>query len=267
MSEFSLKSITRSVVVRPPRMVLLGVEKVGKSTFAAGAPDVVFVPVALEEGIDALDVARFPAVQSFEDLGEVLQELLDGDHAFKTVVIDSASALEPLIYAAVCAEHGKKNIEDFGYGKGYTFALEKWRMLMELLDEIRSTRNMAVILIGHVKVKPFNDPERPSYDQYQFDINEKAASALYRWADVIGFANFSVSIVAEEAGFNKKKIKAEDDNIRYIHTTKSAVHPGGGRGVYGQLEDDVELSWDAFQAAVDAALEAQKPKKKKSTKK
>ncbi len=256
MSDFSLKSITRKTVVRPPRMVLLGVEKVGKSTFAAGAPDAVFIPIALEEGIDSLDVPRFPAVQSFDDLGEALQELLEGDHEFKTVVIDSASALEPLVYNAVCEEHDKKGIEDFGYGKGYTYALEKWRLLMQMLDTLRDEKGMASILIGHVNVKPFNDPERPSYDQYQFDIHTKAASALYRWADVIGFANFGVSIVAEEAGFNKKKIKAEDDDIRYLHTSSSAVHPGGGRGVFGRLGDEVELEWSAFEEAVNEALEA-----------
>ena len=103
---FSLKSITRGVIVRPPRILLLGVEKIGKSTFCSEAPDPIFLPIKKEEGIDSLDVSSFPTINSFSDLMEALGVLAEGGHTFKTLVIDSASALEHLIWESVCADTG-----------------------------------------------------------------------------------------------------------------------------------------------------------------
>jgi len=188
---FTLKSITNDLVIRPPRMILLGVEKIGKSTFAAGAEGAIFIPVKLEEGIDSLGVSKFPVCDTFDKVLEAIAVLAQEDHNFQTVVIDSASALEPIIWEAVCIEHNVKSIElaAGGYGKGYMEAMNKWREIMEALDYLREEKNMASVIIGHVKVKRFDDPERASYDQYQFDINDKVSNALYRWADFIGFAN------------------------------------------------------------------------------
>ena len=263
MSTFSLKSITHGTVVRPPRMIILGVEKIGKSTFCSGAPNPIFLPIKKEEGIDSLDVAKFPTINSFDELMDALGVLADGEHEFKSVVIDSASALEYIVWEAVCADNNVASIElaGGGYGKGYGFALDKWKQLMDALDYLREHLGMTTILIGHVKVKTFNDPERASYDQYQFDINEKVAHALSRWADFIGFANKNIGVVEEKAGFNKKITKGEDldSETNYLFTKKTPAHPGGGRGVYGQLPSEIPLNWKSFQEEVDILL---KPAKK-----
>jgi hypothetical protein len=243
--------------MRPPRMILLGVEKIGKSTFASKANTPIFIPIKQEEGIDALNVAKFPVCNTLQDVQEAIGVLCSEDHEYQTVVIDSASALEPVIWDAVCTENNVDSIEKVGggYGKGYIEALERWREIMEGLDYLRAEKNMASIIIGHVKVKRFDDPERDSYDQYQFDINEKVANALYRWADFIGFANTKVMVKEEKAGFDKKKraVDAANGN-RFLLTQKTPAHPGGGRGVYGQLPHELPLDWQAFQDAVSAAM-------------
>jgi hypothetical protein len=266
----SLKSITHGAVIRPPRMILLGVEKIGKSTFAAGASNPIFIPIRLEEGVDSLDVPKFPVAKNFQDVLDALEVLRTEDHDYETAVLDSASALEPVIWEAVCEENGVSNIEKAGggYGKGYLESLYKWHTLMEKLDALRDEKNMAIVLIGHVKVKRFDDPERPSYDQYQFDINDKVSSALYRWADFIGFANINIDVTVEEQGFKKQKIKAIDMDVgnRYLFTQKTPAHPGGGRGVFGQLPPQVLLTWEAFQEAVSEIL-AEQNKAKKAKKK
>lgn len=269
MSTITLRSVKRGTVIRPPRIVLLGIEKVGKSTFAAGADNAIFIPITLEEGIDSIDVPRFPVVSTLDQLKECLGVLADEDHGFETVVIDSGTALEPVIWKAVCEEGGVDSIENYGggYGKGYTRALELWNEVEGMLDYLRDEKRMASIIIGHVKVKRFDDPERESYDTYQFDINEKAANSLYRWADCILFANRSVFTRQEDAGFNKKKVKAEDAGERILCTQKTPAHPGGGRGVWGRLEDEIELSWQAFKEACEAARKASEPKKNTAAKK
>jgi hypothetical protein len=263
---FNLKSITRGKIVRPPRIILLGVEKIGKSSFAAGSNSPIFIPIKGEEGIDDFEVDKFPVCHSLDDIDSALDALLEGGHNYKTVVMDSASTAEPVIWQAVCDENNVASIElaGGGYGKGYGFALDKWRSVTEKLDQLRDEQKMASIIIGHVKVKTFNDPERPSYDQYQFDINEKVAHMLFRWADFIGFANKNIGITEEKGGFNKKVIKGADldSDTNYLFTKKTPAHPGGGRGIYGKLPSEIPLYWEAFMEEIQALLEPPAPKKK-----
>jgi hypothetical protein len=187
-----------------------------------------------------------------------LYSLYSEQNSYGTVVIDSASALEPLVWADVCQRNGNvDSIEKVngGYGKGYIESVSAWRLLTEALDALRAELNMASILIGHVKVKRFDDPTGDSYDQYQFDINAQAANLLYRWADVILFANTKVIVKKEDVGFNKEKHRGIDitGGARFLYTQKSPAHPGGGRGVYGQLPYELPLSWANFMDAVAAA--------------
>lgn len=263
---FNLQSITKTTVHRPCRMILLGVEKIGKSTFAAGADDVVFIPVKREEGIDSLDVAKFPPVNTFDELMEALQTLGTDDHTFKNVVIDSASALEPVVWDSVCSDKEVTSIEAIGYGKGFHFALEKWFELMDALDYLREEKGMGSIIIGHVKIKRFDDPERESYDAYHMDIKDNVAAALYRWADFTGFANKSVAIKKETSGFKKERKIAEltDDGQPFLYTKKTPAHPGGGRDVYGRLPDEIPLDYKSFKEAVAELTKT--PSKVKKTK-
>ena len=50
----SLGSLNRTTVLKPPRILVYGVHGVGKTTFAAGAPDPVFV--VTEDGLGTLAV-------------------------------------------------------------------------------------------------------------------------------------------------------------------------------------------------------------------
>jgi hypothetical protein len=256
---FNIASVSRGVCNRAPRIVLLGVEKIGKSTFAAGSDSPVFIPIKGEEGIDSIDANKFPVVRSFDDLLECFKNLYLESHDNNTVVIDSASTLEPVIWDDVCRkEGGVAGIEKVGggYGKGYTEALARWRQITDSLDALREARGMASIIVGHVKVKRFDDPCGPSYDTYQFDINEKAANLLYRWSDLILFCNTKVVVKAEEVGFNKEKHRGIDitGGSRFLYTQKRPSHPGGGRGAFGQLPYELPLSWANLMDAVSAAM-------------
>lgn len=252
---FDLSSIGDGYGIRPPRMILLGTEKIGKSTFAACAPNPCFIPIAGEEGIDDLPVKQFPPSTCFADVTSSLQALYDGGHNFQTVVIDSASTLEPLVWNSVRFRNdGAKSIETVlgGYGKGYTEALTEWRIITQFLDALRTHQNMASIIVGHVIIKSFNNPEGPDYDRYIADINPKAANLLYRWADAIVFANTKVVVKVEKAGFGKEIGKGIDitSGQRFLYTQKRPAHPGGGRGVYGRLPYELPFSWEHYQAAV-----------------
>jgi hypothetical protein len=257
---FDIASITIGTCLRAPRIVLLGVEKIGKSSFGARANDPIFIPIKGEEGIDSIDVNKFPVVRCYDDLLACMRTLCSEAHDHQTVVIDSASTLEPIIWQDVCKREGNvPSIEKVGggYGKGYTEALSRWRQITDSLDALREARGMASIIVGHVKVKRFDDPAGPSYDQYQFDINDKAANLLYRWADAIWFANTKVVVKAEDVGFSKEKHRGIDitGGARYLYTQKRPAHPGGGRGIFGQIPYELPLSWGSVMDAVQAVTQ------------
>lgn len=263
---FDLSSISAEARLRAPRIVLLGVEKIGKSTFASQANSPVFLPIKGEEGIDDLLVPKTPVCASITDALGWLRTLYEGQHAFQTVVIDSGSTLELLIHSDACERLGLKrdgtgetrNIIEAGggYGTGYKEALVVWQDITNWLDALRSQRDMASILIGHVIVRRFDDPNGDSYDQYQWDINEKAANLLYRWADVILFANTKVIVKQKNAGFGKTKGQGIEvvPGSRFLYTQKRPAHPGGGRGIYGQLPYELPLSWGNYQDAIAARV-------------
>jgi len=257
---FDLTTISRAKRDRAPRIILSGVQKIGKSTFAAGAPNPIFIPIAREEGIDALDVDAFPTAATVADVLGALASLYTEEHEYQTIVIDSLTALEPLVWAETCVRNDNAaSIEKVngGYGKGYTEALSVWRDILDGLDGLRSAKNMTAILIGHVRVKAFNDPTADSYDQYQTDLHDKTSAMFNRWADCILFAGHKTTVKSEDAGFNKKKKRAvsTNGNAPVLFTQARPAHPGGGRGVYGQLPYELPLEWQAFETAVAQAVE------------
>jgi len=245
----NLSDVKTGIQHRPPRIVMAGVEKIGKSTFAAGAPNPIFLPIKGEDGIDALDVARTPVIDSYINLLGALQMLAEEHHDYKTIVIDSVSTVEPLIWQQVCVDAGVDTIEKVGggFGKGYIEAVYKWREIMAGLDYLRDQKNMCSIMIGHVAVKTFTDPVNESYDQYELDIQKRASSALLRWSDCILFSN-SKTVVKTDENTNKKRGVQRTERVLY--TQKRPAHMGGGRGVYGQLPYELDMSFSAFADAV-----------------
>lgn len=263
---FDLASISTESVLRAPRIILLGVEKIGKTTFACGSRvksgrvveyglnSPIVVSVKGEEGADSIPVAKFPIAPSFNAVMDAIGTLYTEDHEYSTLVIDSASTLEPLLWDRLCAENDVKSIEKVGggYGKGYTEALSYWRNLLDGLDALRNTKNMASIIIGHVKVKRFDDPAGDSYDTYMFDVHEKASNMLFRWADLILFANTKVIVKKEDTGFGAEKKRGVEaaGGQRFLYTQKRPAHPGGGRGLYGMLPYELPFDWASFEDAV-----------------
>lgn len=255
---FDIGSIKSAKKDRPLRIISLGKPKTGKSSFAASAPNAIIIPIKGEEGIDDLDVQAFPPVNTYGDLLEAIGTLYTSDHEFQSVAIDSFSTLEHLIWDETCRVNGVDSIEKVGkgFGKGYTEALKYWREVTEALDALRAARNMASIIIGHVKVKRFNDPLGEPYDHYSFDINEKAVELLTRWADGSLFFNHKISVKKDDAGFGNKHIRAIDvgGGTPKMYTQERPSHPGGGRGAWGKLPYELSFNVDNGWAVLEAEL-------------
>ena len=252
-TRMSLTNVVRGKQPKPLRVLIYGVEGVGKSTFASQAPNPIYL--CAEDGTAQLDVARFPAPQSWLEVFEALGVLMKEDHEFQTLVIDTLDWLEPLCWAHVCAMNGKSNIEDFGYGKGYVAALDQWRMLVDRLDQLVRNRKMHVILVGHAAVKRVDDPHSGPFDRYRMKLHERAGDLWREWVDAVLFARHEVFTVEK-----KGKSRGVSSGARVIHTQWNAAFDAKNRF---DLPEQLPLAWDDFAEAVKQHLPATAEKLKK----
>jgi hypothetical protein len=230
---------------RPPRIVVYGVAGIGKTTFAACAPS----PVAIwtEDGAGTLDIAGFPKATSFADVLQALGVLYAEEHPYKTLIVDSLDWLEPLIWEHVCAQNGKKSIEDFGFGKGYLAAMDAWRQFLDGVNAVRDKKNMAVVLIAHHRVKRFDSPETEPYDRYEMKLHDRASALVQEHSDIIGFANYRVMTTSTDAGFNNKVRRGIGTGERLLHLVEKPAFVAKNR--YG-MPESIPLDWGTFAALV-----------------
>lgn len=238
-----LGSIKKERKFRPPLVTIYGRPKIGKTTFVADAPDSLIL--AIEKGQDAIECSTVD-INKYEDVIEAITALHEQDHTFKAVGVDSADWLERLIWDKVARDHGVKNIEDIGYGKGYVFALNLWQEVLGGLESLRDNKGMGVILIAHDHVKRYDNPMTESYDRYELKLHAKAAALVSEWSDCLLFATNKVILRKEDAGFNKKLAKAKDAG-RVLYTVETPAYVAGNR--FG-LPDEIELNYNAFIKAL-----------------
>ncbi len=232
----------------PIRAIIFGKDGVGKSTFCAGAPGAVFI--AVESGLDNIDALAVPTPTHWEDLIEYVQAL-STDERCGTIVIDSLDWAEQLCWRHVCAqgdEKGRKqkNIESFGYGKGYVAALAEWRVLLGELQRARAN-GKNVLLIAHAERKAVKNPTGEDYDAWAIKLNAKAAGIIREWVDVVGFAELDVAII--EGKEKTDRAKGVSTGKRILRTQPAAGYDAKTRFT---LPERVPLDWPTFARLVKA---------------
>lgn len=228
---------------RPRRVLLYGTHGIGKSTWAASSPRPIVL--ATEDGLDDVGADRTPLLTETVQVAQWLIGLAgEEDHGYRSVVIDSLDWLEKLIWQATCRDESKKNIEDFGYGKGYTKAVQRWEKLLGMLDGCRA-RGMNVVLLAHAKVERFAPPDSDAYDRWQPDLHKLAAPLIQEWCDEVFFASYQVSTIQREEKFGQTRTRAIGSGERVVYTSEAPTHAAKRRI---QLPDQLPLDWSAYQA-------------------
>ena len=198
----SLASLRRVKADTPPLFVAYGVHGVGKTTLASGRIPR-FYSVQTEEARQAaMELDSFGDIDTFDDVLTSIEALGTEQHDYKTLVVDSIDAMEPLIWRAVCEENKWDSIETPGYGKGYIIVDDKWRTFLSYCRGLTSS-GIGVVLIAHSDITKFNDPVIGEYSRYGIKLHKRAAALVQEAADVVCFCNYRVSIKKEESGFNK----------------------------------------------------------------
>jgi hypothetical protein len=241
----SLASLRSSTSLSPPRLLLYGVAGVGKTEFAAASPRPVILQT--EDGLGRIEATTFGLLRSFDEIMEALGALYSEPHDFETLVVDSLDWLEPLVWQHTAQTHNQPDIESFGYGKGYLAALDTWRGFLDGVNALRDERGMGVILIAHAEIKRFDSPETEPYDRYQPKLHRSASALVQEHVDAVLFANYRVSTLKSDVGFNKKVVRGVSGGDRLLHTAERPAFLAKNR--FG-LAETLPLSWPELAAGI-----------------
>lgn len=231
-------NITKGKIAKAQKVVIYGPEGIGKSTFASRFPDPLFIDT--EGSTYNMDVARMDKPNSWQFLQQQI-EFVKQNRPCKTLVIDTIDWAELLCNEHVCAQHGVKGIEDFGYGKGYVYATEEFgRLLNKLTDVIEAGIN--VVLTAHSQIVKFEQPdEMGAYDRYQLKLGKgtgsRTAALIKEWADMVLFLNYKTYSVATDK--DGKKFKAQGGE-RKMYTTH---HPAWDAKNRFGLPDELPMDY------------------------
>ncbi len=197
------------------KVVVYGPEGIGKSTFASQFPGPLFIDT--EGSTRHMDVARPPKPTSWPMLLGLVGEVIRDPSLCRTLVVDTMDWAELMCTQYVCDKYQKKSIEEFGYGKGYTYLSEEFGRLLNQLSEVVE-RGVHVVVTAHAKMRKFEQPdELGAYDRWEMKLSAKNAPLVKEWADMVLFASYKTYAVKTESG----KVKGQGGERRMY----TAHHP------------------------------------------
>jgi hypothetical protein len=202
--------------IRAQRVVIYGPESTGKTTLAAQMPNPVFLDT--EDGSAHVDVCR-AEIKTWGDMTAGIAAIQNGDIKASTVIVDTVDWAEKMLTEEICKKAKKDGLEDFGYGKGYTFLGESFSKFLRSLDGLIE-KGSTVCVLAHSTVKRFEAPDGAQpYDRYELKLSRQVSPLLKEWCDALLFLNWDTRIKQSETG----KGKAVGGKERILHTVHSAA--------------------------------------------
>lgn len=225
----------------PARLVVYALEGWGKSTLGANTEKPIFADV--EGGIDQINV---PAVKtsSNADMFALVHDLQKSKHDYKTLVIDSIDAYEKILIQDTCKEHEKRNMEDFGFGRGFSYVESKIRVLLKEFD-LLARNGMQIVILAHADIGSHTDPGEATYSRYQMRLNKRSANALLEWCDACLFG--TLDIVKE-----KNSAVLKSDSKRIFKTSSCASMQAKNRY---KMPEEIEGSWKSIRKYIPNVMD------------
>ncbi|EIY5975331.1 ATP-binding protein [Enterococcus faecalis] len=194
-------NITSGKVPKAQKVVLYGVEGIGKSTFASQFPDPLFIDT--EDSTLHMDVKRFDKPTSWTML---LQQIayVKQNKPCQTLVIDTIDWTEDICKRHLMAANNWKAIDSEGYGKKFVALAKEMGTLLNALSEVIDV-GINVVVTAHAMLRKKEEPdEMGAYDRYELKLEKKTAPLVKEWADMVLFANYKTIIITDSKTDSKK---------------------------------------------------------------
>lgn len=248
------------------RVVIAGMEKMGKTTLACGAPYPLLVP--LEIGYGGVNIPKTEMVTDYASvlglLDDAIKLVQQGQFPYRSIIFDSATALERRIHESVLAMDGSYTpgnpkgvtMESAlgGYGKAYSYANDMFSQFLTRCDWLAVYGSVNIILTCHVFTSKLIDPNAGEYDSWDLLLHSPKNLKTYgkremitQWADIVGFLYEPMYISKGDnitRGFSHNK-------GRMLGLSRTPSYVAGNRfGIEGELAIPKQSGWNVLAQAL-----------------
>jgi hypothetical protein len=209
----------------------------GKTSLAATFPNPIFIRV--EDGLQSIQEGSrpdaFPKPKTIEDVREQIKTLIREEHDYKTLVIDSVTALDTMLITEIVASDPKSpstiNQALGGYGAGLSALAAKHHGIRKACGILSDKKNMNIVFISHADTETIDLPDTDSYTRYSLRLNKRSVSPYVDESDLVGFLKLETFTRENDNG----QAKAMSDGTRVLVTYATAANISKNR--YGITEN------------------------------
>lgn len=201
---------------RQPIITICGDAGTGKTSLACTLPAPIVIRA--EDGLESVKEKpmAFPLLSDVDSLWSQLQALIKEDHEYKTLVIDSVTALERLFIQHVLDSDPKaKGINQAlgGYGNGPAAVAAMHMRVRKACGMLNERRGMSVVFVAHADTETIELPDQDPYMRYSLRLGRKSIAPYVDDSDLVGFLKLSTFTVQKD---ESSRAKAVSDGSREL---------------------------------------------------
>ena len=222
---------------RPAIVTVLGDSGLGKTSLACTFPNPIVIRA--EDGLSAIPSDQrpdaFPAIQKADDVWDQLMALIKEEHEYKTVVVDSVTALERLFVQHII-DNDPKNPRSInqalgGYGAGLAAVATMHQRVRKACGMLNERKNMNVVFVAHADTETVELPDQDPYTRYSLRLGKRSVAPYVDDSDVVGFLKLQTFTTGDG---ERKKAMSDGTRLLVCYATASNV----SKNRFG-IEDDI----------------------------
>jgi hypothetical protein len=188
-------------------ILLYGEPKIGKSEACSRIPEALFIQT--EAGLKNLEVYKTPLIETWEEFLKVAGEVAEGNHNYKTIIIDTVDGMFQLCAKYMCKKNGWEHVSDLDWGKGYLRVKEE---LMRVLSKL-SALPTGLVLVGHSKEKEVKT-RTGTFDRVTLCFSPSIEEGVAHFVDIALYCRVE---------------NRDDEKIRVVRSVHTEEYLAGGR--------------------------------------
>lgn len=220
------------------RVVIYGQEGIGKTSLAQQIPNSVWYD--LEDTVydfgPGCQAAETKGLTEASFMGD-MQSLIRDHQGFKTVIIDTADALEEMIANDICKNKNIESLASLDWGAGYNLIEEAFRRILDRATELMKS-GMNVVFVAHSELVNQKLPgQRGSFDRDQLKLTKKVNPLFKQWADLMIFVYYKEQVSQDP----KTKQFIAQGGLRFTSCDHTVTHDGKCRKYVKGFPNEVSL--------------------------